>query len=593
MYLPVYLQAIWWYKFPEIKERKQISNFIKSCKNIDGGYGNYTNSTSYLENVFYAIVTYSLINELDCVQSDTINYIKSCKCDDGGFGEPHTNSSNVFNTFYATISLKKLNYIDCELRKDLVRYVDSLIVNNRIYDNHLKVVNTTTLYWVACIMQCIVYKNENLYDGIVSFCLDCYDKEKGLFAPFPSGIGTIQNTYECLSILKQCSSLKTVDADKIYSSIIDLKRGAMYLDTITNKPTISTTMWAIECLSILNKINTLEQSDVFNLLSMVFSKRSSLYDLFCSTAILVCLFYENGIVDMDNTVLITEAGKSDLNDRIRRISDRLLRAGYDSTSYDFMQLIRENANTMNITGERFYQIQMDFENDRIYEIEFNNLTNSMLSLTVPMTRVASECINIKIINAKKVKLMGIFDSSNNLLYSRDEESYIANYCKNSNFYNYIALKGEAATKDRIFHYIEKRQDIFYISGHCNCGYIKFYDTEIEVGELINKLLNSHCSIIIFNCCDTYFYIKKYLKDHPQISENINIICTLNDVNDEQASSFIISFFHYLELCFPISEAVRLAKYELYLKSNGLGDTWLSYILFGNPFTLIENGKNVA
>lgn len=593
MYLPIYLQSIWWYKFPRIKEKNEISDFIQKCKNMDGGYANCPSSTSYLENVFYAIVTYSLIDQLNYIQQDTIDYIEHCKCDNGGFGELNTNSSNAFNTFYAVISLKKLNRIDCGIRKDLVEYVELMIKDNKIFDNHIETFNTTTLYWVSCIMQCIAYKNEKLQEWIVSFCMDCYDNENGLFAPFPCGIGTIQNTFECLSMLKQYSSLKFVDIEQIYNSIINLKCNALYLDTVTNRATLATTMWAIESLNIINKLNTLEQADVFSLLSLVFQKRSSLYDLFCATSILVSLFYENGSVNIDNTILITESGKSELNSKIRNISDKLLRSGYDSSSFDFMQLIKNNVDTIKIVGQNFYQIQINFDDDRIYEIEYSNFSNSVLSLIVPMTRVTKECINKKVINAKKIKLIGVFDSNNNLLHSRDEESFISNYCKNNNFYSYISLKGEKATKENIFGYIDEKQDIFYISGHCNNGFIEFYDVKIEIGELINKLLDSHCSIIIFNCCDTYAYIKDYLKKHPQISENLNIICTLNDVNDEQASSFMISFFYYLELSFPISEAVRLAKYELYLKANGLGDTWLSYILFGNPFTLIENYKDVA
>ncbi len=593
MYLPIYLQTVWWYKFPQIKNKNEISDFIQECKNKDGGYGNYLNTTSYLENVFYATVIYSLINQLNYVQQDTINYIKYCKCEDGGFGEPNTNISNIFNTFYATISLKKLNCIDCELRRDLVKYIESLIKDNKVYDKHIEAYNTTTLYWVSSIMQCIAYKNEKLQEWIISFCMECYDNEKGLFAPFPSGIGTIQNTFECLSMLKQYSSLKIIEIEKIYNSIMNLKSNMMYVDIMTNKSSLSTTMWAIESLSILNKSNPLEQANVLGLSSFVFNERRSLYDLFCATSILVCLFYVDGAVNMNNTILITESGKSELNNKIRKISDQLLRSGYDSSSFDFMQLIKENNETIKIIGQNFYQIQMNFEEDRIYEIEYSDFSNNILSLMVPMTRVTKECINKKIINARKVKLFGIFDSKNNLLHSNKEEVYISNYCKNSNFYSYISLKGEKATKRNVFEYINKKQDIFYISGHCIDGYINFYDAEIEIGELINKLLDSYCSIIIFNCCDTYVYIKEYLRKHPQISENINIICTLNDVNDEQASSFIISFFYYLELSFPISEAVRLAKYELYLKANGLGDTWLSYILFGNPFTLIENYKDVA
>jgi len=59
------------------------------------------------------------------------------------------------------------------------------------------------------------------------------------------------------------------------------------------------------------------------------------------------------------------------------------------------------------------------------------------------------------------------------------------------------------------------------------------------------------------------------------------------ISDEQAMVFMISLFRYLELGYPISEAVRSTKLDLFIEYKGLGNTWWSYLLFGNPYTIIK------
>ena len=577
MYLPIYLQTMWWYKYPRIKNQDQVITFLEACKNKDGGYGNYCRATSYLENVFYVITTYSLFNRMDKITQDTIQYIMSGKCADGGFGEPGADTSNIFNTFYAVIALKKLDMITCDLRADIVRYLKTLIDGDTIRDDHIEVMNTTSLYWIASIAQCVAYDNAVIQNYIIDFCVKCYNNSKGLYACIPGGVPTIQNTFECLAILKQFSSLDLVDVEHIYHTVVALKRNALFLDNLTNHYTFSSTMWAIESLSVLNRLNQLEQADVLSYAAMAYQSLRSAFDLYCATSIVSCLVYDAGSIKMDFTKVVEESAHAKRISVLPSIFQKLLRSNDSPSQWD----------AVSFSHKMFYQVKLNFSVNRMIESESTD-DNTVLGLVVPITRITSECINKKVINSKRVRLLGVYDSRENLAYSRSEEDIISAYCKNSNFFSYRNITGKCATKDKVYGAISNGCNIFYISGHCVNGKILLLDKEVFIQELISHLVSSHCSIIIFNCCDTYTYIKEYFKSNPQTCENINIICTLNEIEDMQASFFITSFFRYLELCFPISEAVRLAKYELFLRNNGFGDTWLSYILFGNPFTSIDN-----
>jgi hypothetical protein len=187
-------------------------------------------------------------------------------------------------------------------------------------------------------------------------------------------------------------------------------------------------------------------------------------------------------------------------------------------------------------------------------------------------------------------LLGVFDTENNLFYSKQEEQIIDKYCKDSNIYSYSALVGSDATFESTKIMITENHHIFYYSGHCYNWNLHFSGQEVKIDDIFDVLVEHNCTIIILNCCDSYEHIKNYYEKHKYLNASLNVICTLNDISDEQAMLFMTLFFRYFELGYPISEAVRSAKFDLFVAYKGVGNTWWSYLLFGNPFTVLESGQ---
>jgi len=589
MYFPIYTKSLWWYRYPSVPDKERIVSNIISCRNQDGGFGNYPNNPSYLETLFYASVALSLLNATDMVGNDTIEYILNAHFDDGGFGEQQSGHSNLLNTFYAVISLKVHNRITSALRDDVIRYLKTKIIHDDgIYDEHIGIMNSTSLFWVAGIAQSLAINDAELRDSMVKFCLSCYDEDKCLFAAVPNGIPTIQNTYECLVILKEYSALNLINANGVYQAVIERKKDSLFLDDLLGYHTFSTTMWAVLCLNLLGYLNKLENADVLAFAATAFKSSRSIYDTFCAVNVITNIIYDNGNICTEKTFIKSETGETESLKTVMTMINNMQRSGIDYLDYDFLHLLSKSiAQDVNIT-DSFMQILLHENANRMYEIELHEKSEMILALIIPISRVTGECISKHIISANKIKMLGVFDAENNLLYSRQEEQILDKYCKNNNLFKYLALIGNASTYENVQGKLKDNCHVFYYSGHCHNGTLSFSGEKVQIEDVLTSLVDNQCSIVILNCCNSYNYIKEYYKKHSYLSNSLNVICTINDVSDEQAMVFTALLFRYLELGYPISEAVRSTKQDLYIEYKGQGNTWWSYLLFGNPYTIIDN-----
>ncbi|MDR3046132.1 MAG: hypothetical protein LBU51_00775, partial [Bacteroidales bacterium] len=440
MYLPIYTKPLWWYKYPDISEKNNIVSFIQSCRNENGGFGNYRNNPPYLENLFYASVILSLLNETDKITDSTISYLLKSQCKDGGFGELGAERSNLFNTFYAVTSLKIYDKITPEIREQVLRYLKQDILHqDGIYDLHVGIKNTTTMFWCIAVLKSIIINEPiegiNIYDELVEFCMQCYNSNIGLFSSVPNGISTIQNTYECLVILKECSSLKEVDSQKIYESIMKRKREALFFDDLMQSYTLSSSMWAILSLTILGKLNKIDTTDVLSHSVKILTKTRSIFDMFCAVNIMIDMLYEKSNVYVDNTAIIEEQGETVSLKNIKDMIIKMEKKGYNYLEYNFKDLLLESKIEESNKKDIFIQVLLKEHEQRIYEIEYDVKNNAIFSLVVPVTRVTNQCIEKRIISANKIILLGVFDALSDLPYSKNEEQIIKKYCLDNNFFN--------------------------------------------------------------------------------------------------------------------------------------------------------------
>ena len=588
------LKAYWWYRYPNIPNKEDVISKTMACKNMDGGFANYPQNPSYLETLFYATVSLSLLNATDRVESDTIEYILNAHFRDGGFGEQESNHSNLFNTFYAVISLKVYDKVSSVIRDDVIRYLKNHILHSDgVYEKRIELMNTSSLFWVNAIAQSLSYQNAKLRDDMVSFCLSCYNDEENLFSAIPNGIPTIQNTYECLVILKECSALNLITSEGIYNAIMKRKNRALFLDDLLGYHTFSTTMWAILCLNVLDCLNKFETADVLAFASSAFVECGSIYDMFCAVNILTNIIYESGRIRTEKSLLKAENGTTESFDVINSLINDMEKRGFDYLQYDFTQLLAQSKSSDVGVQNSFMQVLLNKNSNRLYEIEVDEKNGLILSLIIPISRVTGECIAKCIISSNKIKLLGIFDTGGDLRHSRQEVEILEKYCKDNRLFKYSALVGVDATYENLKNKLNDNCHVFYYSGHCRDGNLYFSGQAVELSDVLTALVESHCAIVILNCCNSYGYVKSYFERYKYLNERLNVICTLNDVSDEQAKMFVTTLFRYLELGYPISEAVRSSKHDMYIEYKGGGNTWWSYLLFGNPFTIIDNENTMV
>jgi prenyltransferase beta subunit len=585
MYIPLNLKPYWWYKYYEFPQKVDILNFISKCIKTNGGIANTPNGQEYLETTFYAIVLISLLDSLNLFTNQTIAYIKEKENIDGGFGETSANLPNLFNTFYAIVCLSVFNEITPQIRKKTFEYLNnSIIHNDGIYDRHHCKMSTTSSYWTLIIMKCIMWDDFKIKDQLISFCMECYNKENGLFSPYPNEIPTIQNTFEAIIILKELSALSLIEAKKTTASILERKYNVNFYDNLLNKYTLSSTMWALSIMNILNTLDRVQNSDILFVINQAINTPGSIYNLFCIINILVNMTYNYGQVYTINTYALTETGNYDYSE-IKHVDNKLEKSGINKGEYDYSYILKKYVSGFNFNNEDGYlQIILDKNSNRFYEIEYSD--QKILSLKKAISRVGKECITKRVLDNKKVKILGIFNPTRDLLHSDEEFEIMQNYCQNNSFIHHVFLKGENATSDNIMSNIAQGYHIFYFSGHSHDGYLFFSDKKVLISSILWELINNQCAIVIFNSCNTYKHIKEFFLSNIFVSEILNVVCAINDINDELAKIFLIKFLYYFELGFPISEAIRNSKKDVYVKSNGLGETWWSYILFGNPYTVI-------
>jgi prenyltransferase beta subunit len=582
MYIPIYLRPYSWYQYPNYKSDSLVE-FIISCCNEDGGIGNYTDSVSYLETVFYAITSLSLLDKMHAMARGIVDYILGKEAKNGGFGET-SKSANLFNTFYSTIALKIMSAITPAIRKRTVSYLVETQVKTCFVSHHVGVCNITSLYWFTNTAKCLAFDISDHKDFIVSFVKECYVAEVNLFAAIPNGIATLQNTYEALTILRELSALDIVDIDALHIAIFARKNRSLYTDEMLQDVTLSSTMWAIGSLSIINRIEILEQADTLSSAVTILGNTNTLYEKFCCLTIIANITYNIGQIKYKNTLLLTEVDDMNLLNTLSAEEIRIQKLGYDKSQFDLTEVLPSTSLTIS-RDSIFVQILLQEQCNHLFELE--KLGDRPLALEFPFSRVNKECISPRIINTKKLRVLGVLKCDDVLHNDSSEAKVLESFFKNSSVFKYRALKGHDASKTNVEREIENGVDIFYFSGHSDGESLYVYSDAIRLDSIFIQLEDNGCSLAILNCCNTYRFVKHYYIDRNQaVSESMNVVSAILGVVDYQAALFMTYFLHYLELSFPISEALRLTKNDMWLNFNGLGDTWYNYILFGNPYTIL-------
>lgn len=560
-----------------------MEGFLVACKNGNGGVGNREHGADYLETTFFAVVALSVLGGTRSVGADTVGYVLSKETDRGGFGESSDGPANLFNTFYASCCLKLTGALDPLTRARTARYIQERVIRpDGIFDTHVGETSTTSVYWAVSTLKALAADYSSLRDSSAEFLSSCYLPE-GLFAPVPGGIGTIQNTFEALVVLRELAALGSVDVEKTTEAIERRKIGPLYVDDLLRRTSLSSTMWALAALNLVGTLDRTQNYDTLHLANEVLRRMRYVFDVFCAVNIVANMSFEPGRVNVRKSTVLRETNGTDVLRTIADVIKRLRSNGIPLSSNDFSRVLKKSGKGMDF-AEEFVQIVLSPNEQRMYEIEYSG--DRPLGLSTPVTRVARECLSVRTLPRDRLRMLAVLDPTSDLTHSLGEREIIRSYCKNNLIVQADDLLGENVTYARLRAALEGDYQIFYYSGHAEEGALRLHAGEIRISELLEILREKGCFIAILNCCDTYDYVKSKFLAMPELGEHFNVICSLTDIDDDIAKWFIIHLLYYFELGIPIAEAVRLAKREIYLMTEGRGATWWSYVLFGNPYTVL-------
>jgi hypothetical protein len=86
-------------------DKQQIIRWVQLCQNGDGGFGFYPETTSFMENTYYALEILSKLGSSPVQMELCRRYILSCQTRDGGFGRAPISFPFIESTFHAVSGL--------------------------------------------------------------------------------------------------------------------------------------------------------------------------------------------------------------------------------------------------------------------------------------------------------------------------------------------------------------------------------------------------------------------------------------------------------------------------------------------------------
>ena len=86
-----------------------IARYIEECQNGDYGFGFYKGTTSFMENVHYALECYRIIGIIPASAFKSRNFIDGCRQQSGAYARQSNSLANIESTYHAILSIRILD----------------------------------------------------------------------------------------------------------------------------------------------------------------------------------------------------------------------------------------------------------------------------------------------------------------------------------------------------------------------------------------------------------------------------------------------------------------------------------------------------
>lgn len=256
---PMWLPPPWWAEFSTGDDRAGLVGAVGECLQDDGGFGNWPNSTSYLECCFQAFVA---LNTLDSVMEfDSVavkRFLAERAAESGGFADVPSGRSTLFNTFYGVICC---NMLDMELPYGS-RHADFVSEFRACEEpQHWDAYacepgwrpELIATYWAVATLSILDATSIDL-GSVGNFVDACWNDSLGAFGARPGHGAYLEYTYCALAIGSLLDlPLATDRRDRVVEFIAEsLDEDTGLFGESTGAPgTLGDSLWAAACLGIL------------------------------------------------------------------------------------------------------------------------------------------------------------------------------------------------------------------------------------------------------------------------------------------------------------------------------------------------------
>lgn len=234
-----------------VENRAKHIKFLKSCQNKDGGFGRKINDISSVD---YTCSAVAALYELGAYPDDVrgmVNFINSCKNFDGGYGRMPNLQSDLDSTISAVSALRIVGEI--YYSREIIRYLKSLYVESGNYGfykpnyagkGNVEYINLALLGYEMCGIE----EEKNRIEKIINFVLDCQNEDGG-FGEIPGYPSNIDYTYSALEILNKFNVKLKFNALEFVKRCYNNDGGFGFIPGTSSK--VEYTYYGISCLNYL------------------------------------------------------------------------------------------------------------------------------------------------------------------------------------------------------------------------------------------------------------------------------------------------------------------------------------------------------
>jgi len=235
----------------KIENREKHIKFLKKCQNPDGGFGRKINDVSAIDYTCSAVAALYELGDYPENVKGMVNFVNLCKNPDGGFGRTPGSPSDLDSTISAIAALRIVGEI--YYTKEIINYIKSLYAESENFafykpnptgKGNVEYTNLALMGYDMCGIE----EEQEKRKKIINFTLRCQNEDGG-FGEIPGYPSNIDYSYSALEILSKFNVKLKYNAMEFVKKCYNEDGGFGFIPGTSSK--VEYTYYGISCLNYL------------------------------------------------------------------------------------------------------------------------------------------------------------------------------------------------------------------------------------------------------------------------------------------------------------------------------------------------------